>query len=400
MDSFSSDKIEINGNSLSFEKLPLNNNTYNPGYSHSHTSDASINQNNPGYFHSHTSAASINQNNNDVATTSENSLNQNNLRVNIINSDNLQISSNVYNNNGLQINTNLHIPENGNSLDNLESPMTNFSLLGTDSPETNFSSINLERPRTNRLSIIVEDQISDNSNLDNSRLEIPRVNRNYNPRLSVSLSNSNSIEINHDALYKGTDTQRFFPKIGQCLCCFNFSSYTSFIVSTFIVIVFTSLEFLVCLYYVIYNHDRYYIFIGLVALIAIISNILLLIGAKKKNRIYMRQFMIVYFLYLAVATLGTIRLIGRMYLYNNNEEFYKEQNDLFIVSNKNNGYYSTYNDEQIKGYYQNQYFIRIILSIVFLIIVIFYYMINCSYIETIEENIKKEKIQKFEEAIY
>ncbi|ORX77669.1 hypothetical protein BCR32DRAFT_295491 [Anaeromyces robustus] len=403
MDYYNNDKV-TNRNSLSLDRLPLNENSYSPDYSHSQSSDISLNSSSPTV--SATSRTSLNPSNLAVLSANRSSLTQNTIRMNILNSDNLQIGSNIFNinNNGLQVNS----TENRNSMDILESPTTSFSSLSIGSPEINHSSISMERLRGSRLPVIPEDPVNDNStnnsmDIENSRLEIPRTNRySVNPRLSVHIPNSDSIEINNEVLYRKNETQRFFPKFGPCLGCFSFSSHTSFIISTLLIIILTTLELLLCLYYIIYDHNYYYIYIAIAVFIAVISNILLLIGVKKKNRILIRQFMIVYFLYIAVATLGTIRLIGRMYLYNNNDEFHKNQNEEFKLSAKenSNSHYKDYTDEEIKSYYQNQYFIRILLSVLLLIIVVYYYMINCSYIETIEEDIKKENIQKFEEAIY
>eukprot|EP00833_Pecoramyces_ruminatium_P018880 jgi/Orpsp1_1/1192912/evm.model.d7180000096875.1 len=171
-----------------------------------------------------------------------------------------------------------------------------------------------------------------------------------------------------------TTTKRHFPKIKKCICCFCMLPDTSFKVCTSIVMLYylISLVFNVMLY----GFDKSSTY----------SEIIM--GCILKS-FYMIQFIIFFAIYLIYVLFNLIAIVLSCIRFNKDSEYHKTMiNDIESQSDYND-IIKQYNGKS-ENYINYNFKIAIITSIIELIIMLYYYLVNCSYIEEMIEFVDHE----------
>ncbi|KAG4104266.1 hypothetical protein H8356DRAFT_1303972 [Neocallimastix lanati (nom. inval.)] len=199
-----------------------------------------------------------------------------------------------------------------------------------------------------------------------------------------------------------SDFKRRFPRVGKCCCCCCCEPKVSVIVCTIIFIIWYG--FGVLFAGIVFNAiDKYnttsdsIISKGFILLnaCALISTILLLIGIIKRNITFMKQFKIVYLIYIICQIFN---LVYNIYLYNDDE--YIENTIKIMKENNKKNNSQIMKENNIQNNSQKIYEIpdelyrRAIENSMNNFIIVYYYLSTCSYIEDIEEIANKESYSR------
>jgi glucan phosphoethanolaminetransferase (alkaline phosphatase superfamily) len=190
-----------------------------------------------------------------------------------------------------------------------------------------------------------------------------------------------------------TDFKRRFPKVGRCCCCC--APKVSVYVCTIILIVF----YVIGIFFSGLSLNKFGTYTSsvtnilskvelVVPICVTISLILLLIGIEKRNKVFMNQFKIVFFIYLIYSLFS---FIYGIYLFNNDEyvkESIKTLKNTYKEANMPN--LSELPDEFYQNSIKNSMKFYIVEVIVIYALFVYYYLSTCSYIEDIEEGANDE----------
>ncbi|ORX56635.1 hypothetical protein BCR36DRAFT_409827 [Piromyces finnis] len=186
--------------------------------------------------------------------------------------------------------------------------------------------------------------------------------------------------------------RRIYPKIGQCCCCCCLSPESSFSMCNALMIIYL-LGSPIVMYILEFNIKNIFNISLLVcfsiSVIAAVSIIMLTIGASKVNLSHMNQFKIVFLIYILLILASSIvtfcQSFNETYLENGLIEYRKEKN------------YNHMKDNEVKDYIKKNSLIMSGIIFGLFLVLAYYYLCTCSYIEDIESNIKEEfNIRKME----
>ncbi|ORX85269.1 hypothetical protein BCR32DRAFT_290826 [Anaeromyces robustus] len=198
-------------------------------------------------------------------------------------------------------------------------------------------------------------------------------------------------------VYNNNYEKKFFPKISKCFCCCCYSPDESF---KYCVRIMTVVFFLLLIFAAITSNVISVIFM----IVLIISHILLLKDVENLNILYMKQFIYIFFIYILelICNFGFILYYFFAYKYNN-DYHNKVNNEIKLGTNKLNNFIfsklkeSELNDNYISQMVERQQIIRIIIAILVICLMIYYYLVNCSYIfDRIEDTNQAYTMKKIE----
>ncbi|KAL6600281.1 hypothetical protein U3516DRAFT_844804 [Neocallimastix sp. 'constans'] len=180
--------------------------------------------------------------------------------------------------------------------------------------------------------------------------------------------------------------KRRFPRIGRCCCCF--SPEMSVTVSSIILIVLLILCIIYSISFNIGMMDTTSIIIDYTVIVCvIISLIVLVIGVKKSKSSFMKQFRIVFLLDLVYEIYGIITYFIKV----NSDEFIQETLKIMKDSYKTMNMENQLSEEMLINNIKRSFRVAMIEYIIISIIMIYYYLSTCSYIEDVKEKQFEEK---------
>ncbi|ORY78692.1 hypothetical protein LY90DRAFT_664869 [Neocallimastix californiae] len=199
--------------------------------------------------------------------------------------------------------------------------------------------------------------------------------------MNISNNNNNNNEI--------SKSKRYFPKVGKCICFL--SSDKSFKICTSIVMIYYIIS--LGLYTFIYgfsNVSDSIIYSEIMLLGIVVSHVFLLEGVKKLKSFYMIQFIMFYGIYIIVVILKEISIIMSAIGFKTSENI--RESIIFEYQNNNRLYsiISKYKEKQLDEFISSCFKYTIITKIIEIVIMIYYYLVNCSYIEDMIEFVEHE----------
>ncbi|ORX64657.1 hypothetical protein BCR32DRAFT_297989 [Anaeromyces robustus] len=192
--------------------------------------------------------------------------------------------------------------------------------------------------------------------------------------------------------YNKKEFKRYYPRVGKCLCCCCLSPERSAEVTTFIVLIIMGLGALFEYGIIPYNENNYINseiaynnIIRIIDIIPCISLLLLIIGIYSVNRILLNQFKIIFLLFLIYEAVSIVYIL-KLYF---SDKYMNEQFELFKSQYEFNGVNlegMTYTDEEIKSKVIDSIYSSVTIITVTYLLLIYYYLTTCNFIEDLEED--------------
>ncbi|ORX84936.1 hypothetical protein BCR32DRAFT_290995 [Anaeromyces robustus] len=171
-------------------------------------------------------------------------------------------------------------------------------------------------------------------------------------------------------------TKSNFPKLGKCMCCFGLSEDTSAKVC--------SISIALYLIYSLIKSVEVSVFFSLIYGATLISTLFLIIGLFKSKLSFMTQFIYVYLVYLILKTSSIIIICLGVFFYEKKggfDEMLQEHNIAFSENKV------AFNIGLIYGLF---------VSYFPLIFEVYFYLVNGSYIESIEKTLEQKLLTDVE----
>jgi len=190
---------------------------------------------------------------------------------------------------------------------------------------------------------------------------------------------------------KKTEYKRHYPRIGQCVCCCCCTPDTSVKIATAILLIANALTILVSIKnYPILDQLSFdetvkiFNYVSLVmSIIVCISYILLLVGIDRINFFCLNQFKFVYLIYLLFCLASSIYTYTLIY----NEDYRKQQIEIIKEEYSNSDLLKSYEftTDELSDSIRRSATSTLAGCIVGILILAYYYLTTCSYIEDLEE---------------
>ncbi|ORX65300.1 hypothetical protein BCR32DRAFT_297771 [Anaeromyces robustus] len=199
--------------------------------------------------------------------------------------------------------------------------------------------------------------------------------------------------------FNKNDYKRHFPRIGKCFLCCCCDSEMAVNAGAVLLLVYIGIMLVFNYGYLPINENTNNLFINImnyvdeaVNIIACISLLLLLIGIKKVKNLFMNQFKIVFLLYW-ICEIVLYSIVIKFYF---SEEYINSQIEIKKQQYKNENF-NTYDNNKIKTHVMKTTYISLFILFVLYMLMLYYYLTTCSFIEDLQEQTIADEFRELEE---